>query len=34
LKAAKVKLLRENNLLDSSIWFKSQSKIDTNPGLS
>jgi len=34
LKVAKVKLLRENNFLEStSLWFESELKIDTNPGL-
>ena len=34
LKAAKVKLLRENNFLEStSLWFESELKIDINSGL-
>jgi len=34
LKAAKVKLLSKNNLLEStSLWIKSGLKIDANPGL-
>ena len=33
-KVAKVKLLSENNLLEStSLWIKSESKIEANPGL-
>ena len=34
LKAAKVKLLTEDNLLESmTLWIKSELKIDANPGL-
>ena len=34
LKAAKVKLLIENNLLESTpLWIKRELKIDANPGL-
>ena len=33
-KVAKVKLLSENNLLESTLlWIKSESKIKANPGL-
>ena len=33
LKTAKVKLFSENNLMEStSLWIKSDLKIDTNPG--
>ena len=33
-KAAKVKLLSENNLLESALlWIKSELQIDANPGL-